>query len=1177
MRNVTRRSPHAAVLAAALATASLTGLSEARAAAPAPYTAWSFDAKRAQDMPEALTKLAQAKPGFARVWFYGQVLDLATPGLSEAVKGPLRARLARVADALANGAEPDPAPRVLLDRVVGARASALAEQCRALEDELVANAKTGTPVSASVAAATHPEVARIALYHLLFRAELTRERRGNEREAEPLVAIARRMAESFALALDDLTPWATVRAWDGDRPQAYKTDQVVEQLVAQGLDALLAGDAMAGRARLIEAHAASKANRGHTLHTMLLSAGIANAAARAGDAANANALRLQLTTQTYALDDPRITGLAYIQSLRGAVIDRDVKEAIATSRALRALPPAAALPADALSALDGAQRMLLEAARAALAQGRLEDANQALEEAAAIDAHLVLGPNLELTHPAAEHAGQRFLRLRASHEATLERAAITLRRGRAADAEALAAEARAGFESLAVPEGVAQVDLLRARVALAGGRLDDALAAVDAALSGLTNAPQGARSDALALRAEVFLRRGAFDAVLQVVEQAAGAAQGPTKARLDRAAAVALDALGDPAAAAARLDASLAVFPSVHTATLRAQLAVEAASPDAVQRAFAGLPADALDPRVAAAYLGCAQLAAGQSAEAVATLSGQLGFASPEARAAQIGGRTCLAGAQLAGGALPEAANVLKTLPALLGDLPDPALDWRAAALDAAHAAGQRRVADAASAAVRATAAWTTALGDSGALGRTLDARAPAWPADIRSTLSLAVDAFAATSRAAKTPDAAAEARVEALRFVGLLKQRRARPDGVTRALWLARPPEDALARSVQSTLFEAAARLRDPALTQSDRAAQTALVRDAATRLVDASRGLQSARPEWSAWALPALAPVEAFAPAEGEARVAYSVGEQQSVALLWMHGEAAPRLVSLPGRAALAATVEPLLAAVSAPLQSFTTGRPDPNAAGYKALTAGTKTLLPWLSDKKLSAALSGLRLRIEPDGPLLRAPWGALVVAPAPPRSPPGTSPMFLSKQRPVNLALLPHVPAMPRAETPAASQAWAVVAADAQADAALSALRDARTVQLDAPLDPTSGALGALRAVDLATSGARAERVVLTTAPTTPLTQASGDGVLRLAGALRLAGLTEVLMLAGAGDPALDAERLAQFAATASTGASPSEAVPALLDATRDLLPTVDGKRVTPVGHPFAWGRWLRYAR
>ena len=154
MRNATRRSPHAAVLAAALATASLTGLTDARAAAPAPYTAWSFDAKRAQDTPEALTKLAQAKPGFARVWFYGQVLDLATPGLSEAVKGPLRARLARVADALANGAEPDPAPRVLLDRVVGARASALAEQCRALEDELVANAKTGTPVSASVAAAT---------------------------------------------------------------------------------------------------------------------------------------------------------------------------------------------------------------------------------------------------------------------------------------------------------------------------------------------------------------------------------------------------------------------------------------------------------------------------------------------------------------------------------------------------------------------------------------------------------------------------------------------------------------------------------------------------------------------------------------------------------------------------------------------------------------------------------------------------------------------------------------------------------------------------------------------------------------------------------------------------------------------------------------------------------------
>ena len=67
------------------------------------------------------------------------------------------------------------------------------------------------------------------------------------------------------------------------------------------------------------------------------------------------------------------------------------------------------------------------------------------------------------------------------------------------------------------------------------------------------------------------------------------------------------------------------------------------------------------------------------------------------------------------------------------------------------------------------------------------------------------------------------------------------------------------------------------------------------------------------------------------------------------------------------------------------------------------------------------------------------------------------------------------------------------------------------------------------------------------------------------------------LAGAGDPALDAERLSQFVATASTGASPAEAVPALLDATRERSPTVDGTRVTPRGHPFAWGRWLRYAR
>ena len=1218
------------------------------AASPAPFTEFAFDARRAGDTPERLEALAAARPHFARVWFYGQVFDLATPGVSDKVKAGLLPRLQRIAEALARGAEPDPGPRVLLSRVTSGNAQELAALCRTLEDELLSNAKAGTPLSASVAAATHPEAARISFHRLLYRAELTRERLGNSRDAMPIVATARRIAESYALAMDDLGPWATIRAWDGADGPTFSPDQVIEQLVSRGLDALVAGDTALGRRKLEEALAAARATRGFTMHTALVLNGAANAAARGGDAASARSMRQQVLTQVRPLGDDRLVALLAERMTRVGIIRQDAGEVAASTRELRGLGAAARLVPEYLRTLQDAATFLRTSARGDAAAGRFTQALAALEESALLWTLLAQPEVLRVSVATTEIEGQKFLRLRAAHDVQLERAELELRRGRLTEAEQALDAARTGYAALGVMDGLAQEGLARTRWHLAGGRLDEALKTVDEALGRLAGAPAVSRADALALRAELFIRRGAFDAALKVADEgaallgvsgeatlAAGSAGAPTLARLDRAAAVALDAQGRLDEAAVRLERGFVAHPSTQTALLQAQLAFEAGAPDRVAQILAALPADVLDPRVAAVYLGCAQVAAGRSNEAIATLRGVLGFQVPEWRAVEIGGRTCLAGAHLAQKTPAQANAVLLSLPPLLADLPEPHLEWRVAAVEADYAWAQGRAMDAASAARRATERWVDALGDAAWLGRTLDTRTPAWPARPDATFALAVDAFAAAGRGVKNkaaPESSANlaAAVAQLAFV---RQRLATPADLERTLWSKRPAEDAALRSAEATLFEAHTRLEDARLDAGDRTALAETARGAVTRLREAARDLRTAHPAWAVWAMPAPLPAEAHAPRDGEARLTYGVGTERSHAFLWLRGEAGPRYVPLPGRDALGKLLEPIVAATLGPPEKLVARRPDPNAADWKALSAGAKLLLPWFVEKKVAPGLVGARIRVEADGPLLRVPLDALVLAlaPAPPRSF-GAAPVFFGSAYSTAHVQLPHI--APAARAAEATEAWATVGphvpgipnclggalaklanidpcaglqsgrelervrtvlgttaghtvvSPASPDQLRTALKTARTVHLAARVDALTGDItltatapdatsSSFRPADLAVSGALAERLLVTDLSPPNLSTETGLGLLRLVGALRFAGVPELHVLTVRGPTDEDSERVAEVAATSTTGADPGESLRAILAALRGLPPATADQ--APAWHPQRWARWSLLAR
>ena len=119
---------HGWILAAVFLTSMALSPSGA-SAAPAPYSDWVFDLNRAQNglRPADVKALITAQPEFARIWFYGQILDLATDGISVDEKTRLRAQLTVISTILGATGHRDSTPQLLLDQASSGTLATLAK------------------------------------------------------------------------------------------------------------------------------------------------------------------------------------------------------------------------------------------------------------------------------------------------------------------------------------------------------------------------------------------------------------------------------------------------------------------------------------------------------------------------------------------------------------------------------------------------------------------------------------------------------------------------------------------------------------------------------------------------------------------------------------------------------------------------------------------------------------------------------------------------------------------------------------------------------------------------------------------------------------------------------------------------------------------------------------------
>jgi hypothetical protein len=1004
----------------------------ALAAPPAPFTDWSFDLKRAGENAQAWADLTRKSPAFARIWFYGQVYDLATVGVADEVKAHLRPRLEAIARVLAEGERPDTLPALLLDRARAGTLEAASRRTRQVEDDLVEAARGSQFETAKLAAAAHPEQARIVFYRLLARAETTRLRLGGEREAALLVGVARRIADGYALAVDDLALWGTLAAWQGTPGVAVGKELVVDQQVAAGLNAALTGDFAGARGLLDTALSTARAAHGTTFYAALILNGTANMAARAGDVAGAMAIRRQVVAQIRPMNDAGLQALLADQLVKTYLQERNPQETALYTRELRGLGTVVTQAPDYLGTLARAATFLAEAAAAEEAGARLAPAVLLWTEVGQILAVIKARDVVAATEPSDRVETVRVERERAAAETHRALARIDERRGLRAAARAACEQARTLFEAVGAMDGVGATRLDLARLELDTGDFDTALATVEQAITDLAYGEPEPRARALRLRGEIRLRRGehaaAFEnanAGLRLLKDTGDPGRFVVeRGALHRLAALALDAGGQPAAARERVAFARSVHPAPETILLQAQLAFEAGDPAGVEAAFSEVPDAVIDPRVRAVYRGCTQARNGRNAEAAATLAGVSSLVSANLRPLQIAGRTCLAAAHLGTGQAQTAANAVVPARALAAEFGDPSLVWRVSALEAEVARGLGNPAQAATAWRFALDRFADALAERPDLGHTADLRLPALPAAPTVALREAPGALA-TATAGLKPDEAAVNLAASVSYAQFARQLEAGPPLFEPMLADARPAGELAVRSAHTAWAAARRPLRDPGVEGSDRAPAVVAAAAAGVRFRDARASKAAESPAWFAYVSPVVPPPRAFAPPDGEARLFYRVDEAASRAWLWLPGEAGPRTYALPGHAALAALLGPALEATLHPPVPYPAkvrpGAKDPNAKDYEALAKPTATVLPFLADKKLAARLAGLTLRIYPDGPLSRFPLEALIVAPAP--RGPAKAPVFFGARHRLAFGLLPGQPATPAPGE--AAKSWASV--------------------------------------------------------------------------------------------------------------------------------------------------------
>jgi tetratricopeptide (TPR) repeat protein len=1204
------------------------GVCLASPAAATPYGEWAFDVQKAErgDDLDALAKLAQATPGFARVWFYGQVLDLVTEGVPDAVRETIRPRLQRVAEALAKATPPDNTPLLFLDRVDSGVLAIQAPLARKMQKDAISAVRANTPIGASLAVVDDPELAGWVFSTLLYRANLANKRLGGAQEAQSLLKVAQRTAEGFALALDDIGPWQTLLKWNGGAMPQER--DVLESGIAHALTLYAGGKKTEASAQIASMLNQARRTRGQNLITALLLNGVANSAGWTGDRKAEKAARVKVLQAVRPLGRPGLVALVTGQLVRAHIAEGTLREMLPFTEEMRKLGKPVTEVGVHLRVLNEARGALAVGAAHAIEAGDLEDSERLLAEARALAELLTPAHAVARTTPSAQVEAVRTQRLRDQAELQRMEARIAQRRGRFTQARTVFAQAHALYaETLKTPTPAADVAAEQAELALLTGDIKAALKYSRVALA--DGQPGATQARAYRVQGMVRLRQGAWapafananTGLQALIDANAQADQVPLRARLHTIAGVTLIAVGYTGPGLERLAAAAALDPvDLDTARTAAQAHAAAGQFD---QALALLDGASRGPRGREARVlkGCVLSLAGRHEAALQFLSDAQGLSLPHVRAAGIAGRACMAHSMVATGKHVQAQRLIAPIRAELANpSSDPALAWRVLLTDGQAALARGDVLTAARRWRLALARYDELAHERAERGFTADLAPLSAPKAPAVLLSQGPGVF--TAAAAKASADEREALLKtALSAALYARATEASPAGDA-LLEVNRRPASAEAefRAALGRTTELRMVLGDAAVRHNDR---VRLVKALSAAVKDIARGrstMARQAPAWTAYVAPRLHPAQALMPAANEALAVYHVGPKTTH--LWLAiGDMPMRHYTLPGRDTLSVALTPAFHALKTPPNAWLPEqkRPsDPNSESWGLLSAPVMLVLPFLRDA--ADDLTGKTLRIVPDGPLVRLPFGALVLNPP---AALGNAPTFFGTQytlrtqldlRPVSAATSPaktlgafgplskgtDCPPGPgaldlctgadqAAEAEELQAAFAVAPAQFERIAGTQATSAAferalaayKVLHVISPVDVAQGAIltsatkggphGRLSGKAFAMGGATGAQAVILSRPSA---QSPTDalGLRRLAAALRLRGVQQLILVATR--TGVDPERAGALAAHLAQGKGLAAALRTIQDfEAKAAVNVVEGGETRH--HPYLWGRWLRF--
>lgn len=657
---------------------------DAAPAAERDYSIWEGRFERAPS-EAARRELAASAPAMARIWFYGYVFDLATPGIPDAEKARIRAAGGVVAEVL--GALDEIEPQLLLDRADEGALAPIAVRVRAAAEAVIVAGRSAASPEAPIIESGDSLVAEAVTYVLVQRAYVARGALGGSTEAAQIADGARAAALTWLGLSGDARAWRTVTACSA----LPGLDPPLPRLrLRAAADALSRGDA---RVAWDEAEAARRLAIGRGEAPLSLVALGVQAVADA-EAQPARA-RVELMSLEGALRQGGALWAAERVVTRRLGPLADDPPSLARTAARLAEAEAGQQDHQIVGALATVALRLRAAGRARADAGDPEAALPLLDIAGALLERLADSAVLTATTPGALRAAVAAERARARAEVELARAALAERTGRLDEA---IASARRAVEAMP-PADRGEAHAMVGRLALALGRFDEADAAT-AAAEGSATLPVEAQVDNRLVRARLRLAQRRWAAAFAHANRglrrlrAAGLAdvRRAERAALHHVAALALDGDGQREAAIERLVFAHGVQPRAEAALDLAALRLEQGDRAGAEAAFVGVDAPA-----ARATRGCLLAARGEVTGASAVLAGLDGPAGQVAlmcRAALMWPRDRAAARRLvdAAGLGPASDPRLVWVGAVIrADFAGAAAAWRAARGYAAVRVDRRR------------------------------------------------------------------------------------------------------------------------------------------------------------------------------------------------------------------------------------------------------------------------------------------------------------------------------------------------------------------------------------------------------------------------------------------------------------------------------------------------------